>query len=94
MKTIMFILIVPIMFLDIEAVHLLVEGAPDVAMEGFPSSHEQIKKLIDAGVVIQACPTCLKVAGYSEENLMEGVILANKEKFFTFTQGKILSIDY
>jgi len=83
-----------IMYLDIEAVHLVVNGAPDVSKKGFPSSLEQIKKLTDAGVIIQACPTCLKVAGYSEEDLMTGVILANKEKFFNFTQGKILTIDY
>jgi predicted peroxiredoxin len=82
------------MYLDIEAVNLVVQGAPDVAMDGFPSSHEQIKKLAEAGVIIQACPACLKVAGYSEEDLMDGIILADKEKFFTFTKGKILTIDY
>lgn len=83
-----------LMYLDIKAVHLVVTDAPDVEMEGFPSSLEQIGKLIEAGVAIQACPTCLKVAGYTGEDLMDGVVLANKEKFFTFTQGKILSIDY
>jgi predicted peroxiredoxin len=83
-----------LMYLDIEAVRLVVKDAPDVSKEGFPSSLEQIKKLLEAGVIIQACPTCLKVAGYSESDLMDGVVLANKEKFFTFTQGKTLSIDY
>ena len=83
-----------LMYLDIEAVHLVVKGAPDVGMEGFTSSLEEIRKLLDQGVIIQVCPTCLKVAGYSESDLMEGVVLANKEKFFNFTQGKTLSIDY
>jgi predicted peroxiredoxin len=83
-----------IMYLDIEAVHLVVKDAPNVTMEGFPSSLEQIEKLKSAGITIQACPTCLEVAGYSEEDLMEGIILANKEKFFNFTEGKILTIDY
>ncbi len=83
-----------LMYLDIEAVHLVVKAAPDVSMEGFTSSLDQIKKLSDAGVIIQACPTCLKVAGYSEEDLMKGVVLADKKKFFNFTQGKILTIDY
>jgi len=83
-----------LMYLDIEAVYLVVEGSPDVSMDGFPSSHAQIKKLLDAGVTIQACPTCLKVAGYSEENLLDGVALADKEKFFNFTKGKIITIDY
>jgi predicted peroxiredoxin len=83
-----------LMYLDIEAVHLVVKDAPDVSKEGFPSTLEQISKLLEAGVIIQVCPTCLKVAGYTESDLMEGVSLANKEKFFNFTQGKTLSIDY
>ncbi len=83
-----------LMYLDIEAVHLVVRDAPDVAMEGFTSSLEQIRSLLDHGVTIQACPTCLKIAGFTEDDLLDGVVLANKEKFFTFTQGKILSIDY
>lgn len=39
-----------LMYLDIKAVHLVVKDAPDVEMEGFPSSLEQIGKLIEAGV--------------------------------------------
>jgi predicted peroxiredoxin len=76
------------MYLDIEAVRLVVKDAPDVSKEGFPSSLEQIKKLLEAGVIIQACPTCLKVAGYSESDLMDGVVLANKEKFFTLLKAR------
>jgi predicted peroxiredoxin len=83
-----------LMYLDIQAVHLVVENAPDVKMDGFPSSLEQIRKLLESGVLIQACPTCLKVAGYTEDNLLDGVTLANKEKFFTFTKGKMVTIDY
>lgn len=83
-----------LIYLDINAVHLVVQGAPEVSMEGFPSSREQIGKLLEAGVTLQACPTCLKVAGYTPENLLEGVMLANKENFFTFTDGRIISIDY
>jgi predicted peroxiredoxin len=83
-----------LMYLDIEAVKLVVSEAPDVQMEGFESSLRQIRKLLDAGVSIQACPTCLKLAGYAEEDLQSGVILANKEKFFNFTEGRILTIDY
>jgi predicted peroxiredoxin len=83
-----------LMYLDIQAVHLVVKDAPDVSMEGFTSSLQEIRSLLDHGVIIQVCPTCLKVAGYSGSDLVDGVVLANKEKFFTFTQGKILSIDY
>jgi hypothetical protein len=41
-----------------------------------------------------ACPTCLKAAGKTPEDLAEGISVADKDKFFNFTKGRILSIDY
>jgi hypothetical protein len=41
-----------------------------------------------------ACPGCLKAAGKTESDLMEGVKIADKEMFFNFTTGRILTIDY
>jgi hypothetical protein len=41
-----------------------------------------------------ACPGCLRVAGKTENDLMEGVKIADKNKFFNFTSGRILTIDY
>lgn len=46
------------------------------------------------GIDIMACPGCLKAAGKSADDLMEGVMVADKEKFFNFTDGRILTIDY
>jgi predicted peroxiredoxin len=83
-----------LVYLDIKAVELVTKNAPDVTHPAFPSSLEQIKKLIDSGVEIQACPGCMKAAGITENDLMEGVSVANKEKFFNFTSGDILSLDY
>jgi len=83
-----------IMYFDIKGVEAVVKNAPDFAMGEFPSSHIQIKNLIEKGIVIQACPGCLKVAGYTTDDLMEGVIVADKEKFFNFTKGRILTLDY
>jgi hypothetical protein len=36
----------------------------------------------------------LEAAGKSAEDLMEGIQVANKEAFFDFTDGRILTLDY
>jgi len=41
-----------------------------------------------------ACPGCLKVAGKTKKDLAEGVQVADKSVFFSFTKGRILTLDY
>ncbi len=36
----------------------------------------------------------MKAAGYKQEDLRRGIILAQKDKFFNFTKGKIVTLDY
>lgn len=81
-------------YLDIEAVKVVKKETEAVTHEGFPPSNELLVKLIDNNITIMACPGCMKVAGMTEEDLMEGVMVADKEKFFNFTEGRIVSIDY
>lgn len=83
-----------LVYMDIHAVELLVKGAEDMTFADFESAQTYIKQLSEAGVGIYACPTCLKVAGFEPADLMEGVQAAEKDKFFNFTEGRILSIDY
>lgn len=83
-----------LIYMDIEAVKILVKGAIDIEHPEFESALTYIQKLSKLGVGIYACPTCLKVAGYSTDNLMEGILVANKDKFFNFTKGRIISLDY
>jgi predicted peroxiredoxin len=83
-----------LIYMDIEAVKILVKGALDITHPEFESAHNYIKQLSSMGVGIHACPTCLKVAGYKSEDLMEGIIIANKDKFFDFTKGRIITLDY
>jgi hypothetical protein len=45
-------------------------------------------------VGVYACPTCLKIAGFTPKDLMEGVQVAQKDKFFNFTKGRIITLDY
>jgi len=83
-----------IVYMDIHAVNLLVKGAEDIKFANFESAHTYIKQLIGMKVGVYACPTCLEIAGFKPEELMEGVQTAQKDKFFNFTKGRILTLDY
>jgi hypothetical protein len=43
---------------------------------------------------IYVCPICLKIAGFKPEDLIEGVQITQKDKFFSFTKGRILTMNY
>ncbi len=83
-----------IVYMDIHAVNMLVKGAEDIKFANFESAHTYIKLLIEMKVGVYACPTCLEIAGHKPEDLMEGVQTAQKDKFFNFTKGRILTLDY
>jgi predicted peroxiredoxin len=83
-----------IVYMDIHAVELLVKGAKDLTYTDFDSFQTYLKQLIDLKVGVYACPTCLKIAGFKPEDLMDGVQIAQKDKFFDFTKGRILALDY
>jgi|GEM_PF-403780 len=83
-----------LMYFDIKGIEALINTSEDISYAQFPSSHTQINLLIEKGVDIQACPGCLQAAGYTKDNLMPGIILAEKEKFFNFTKGRIITLDY
>ncbi len=84
-----------LLYFDIKAVEVVLKNAPDVSLkEGFSGSQEMLKKLISNGVELLVCPGCLEVAGKTPEDVMEGVGIAEKELFFSFTKGRILTIDY
>jgi predicted peroxiredoxin len=82
------------LFFDIDGVYLLTKTAEDMQMENYMSLHEAINKLVEQNVIIMACPMCTKAAGIAPEDYKEGIIIAEKEKFFDFTKGRILSLDY
>lgn len=83
-----------IVYMDIHAVELLVKGAKDLTFSNFSSAQAYIKDLLANKVGIYACPTCLAVAGFKPEDLMEGIQVAQKDKFFNFTKGRIITLDY
>ena len=83
-----------LVYMDIHAVELLVKDAKDLNYSEFDSFQSYIKQLGDKNVGVYACPSCLKIAGFEPEDLMDGVQVAQKDKFFNFTKGRIISLDY
>jgi predicted peroxiredoxin len=83
-----------IVYMDIHTVELLVKNAKDLTFEGFESFQTYLKILNENKVGVYACPTCLEIAGFKAEDLMEGVQIAQKDKFFNFTKGRIITLDY
>ncbi len=83
-----------LVYLDIKAVELVLKNSKDLEYAEFDPLKKQLQGLIDKKVGVYACPTCLKLAGYTPEDLMEGIQVANKDRFFDFTKGRIITLDY
>lgn len=83
-----------LIYLDIDAVKLVVKDAADIEYGHFTSLKSSLQKLIEMNVGIYACPGCMKAAGIAVEDLIDGVSIAEKDKFFDFTKGRIITLDY
>lgn len=82
------------MFFDYEGISVITNEAENLEMENFISSTNALFSLKNKGVTIMACPMCMKVKGVEAEDLQEGIIVADKEKFFDETAARIISLDY
>ena len=83
-----------LVYFDIKGIDACLKNAPDIQLTRMPSSKAQIQKLIERKAIIMACPACLQAAGKTPADLVDGIQIADKDKFFTFTKGRILTIDY
>ncbi len=83
-----------LVYFDLRGVNLVLNDAKDVTFPTFDSSKTQLAALIGKGVPLYACPGCLKAAGRQPEDLMPGVKVAERDAFFNFTRGRILTLDY
>ncbi len=83
-----------LIYFDIEGIDAVVQDAPDVSYAHFRSLHEQLAALKEKGVILMACPGCLQAAGKTPADLAEGIQLADRKQFFSFTKGRILSLTY
>ncbi len=83
-----------LVFFDKDGIEMVTKDAPNLEMDPFDASDEIFERLRENGATILACPACMKVSGVEENDLRPGVKLAEKEMFFDFTEGRILSLDY
>jgi predicted peroxiredoxin len=83
-----------LVYFDIMGVNAVLKDADDVKFSHFPSSKTQLAALKGKGVILMACPGCLKAAGKTGADLAKGIRVADKKTFFSFTKGRILTLDY
>jgi predicted peroxiredoxin len=83
-----------LVYFDIKGVEVVLKDAEDLTYSHFPSSRQQLASLAEKGVTLMACPGCLKAAGKTSKDLAPGIEIADKERFFSFTDGRILTLDY
>lgn len=81
-------------YFDIKGIEVVLKDAENIEYPTFPGSLEQLDNLKEKGITLMACPGCLKAAGKTAKDLMDGIMVAEKEKFFNFTKGRILTLDY
>jgi sulfur relay (sulfurtransferase) complex TusBCD TusD component (DsrE family) len=79
-------------FLDVNGVHLGLQQ-PSFILNG---ANAMLKNLIANGATVIVCPPCLTEAGYSPEDLAEGVQLASPEEetMAHVLSGNVTVIDY
>jgi predicted peroxiredoxin len=83
-----------ILYFDIKGVEVVLKDAPDLRHKPFASSHTALTALMGKGVTVCACPGCLAAADKSADDLRPGIAVAEKDRFFNFTKGRILTLDY
>ena len=83
-----------LVYFDIKGIDVVLKDADDLTYSHFLSSKKQLASLPKKGVILMACPGCLKAAGKTPDDLAAGVQVANKARFFSFTKGRILTLDY
>jgi predicted peroxiredoxin len=83
-----------LVYCDIKGIEAVLKDVADITYPTFPSARESLARLIANNVQITACPGCMKAAGKAQDDLMPGVVLAEKELFFNFTRGRVLTLDY
>jgi predicted peroxiredoxin len=83
-----------LVYFDIKGIVVVLKSAPDIKYSHFKSSKAQLAALRAKGVLLMACPGCLKAAGKASKDLADGIRIADKDKFFSFTKGRILTLDY
>ena len=83
-----------LVYFDIKGIQAVLKDADNLTYAHFDSSKKMLAALSKQGATLMACPGCLKAAGKTKDDLAPGVQVADKKVFFSFTKGRILTLDY
>lgn len=83
-----------LVYFDIEAIDAILKTSENVQYSHFPGSKNAIKSLVAKKAHLMACPGCLKAKGKTRDELLQGIRIADKETFFSFSKGRIITLDY
>ena len=83
-----------LVYFDVGGIDLVVKDGPELEMAPFGSARAMIEDLIEREVTLVACPGCLEALGHRPDDLRPGIRVAEKDAFFAFTEGRILTLDY
>jgi predicted peroxiredoxin len=83
-----------LVYSGIQGIGVVLKDADDLSYSHFPSSKKQLATLPQKGVILMDCPGCLKAANKTAVDLAPGVQIADKDRFLSFTKGRILTLDY
>lgn len=83
-----------LVYFDIKGIEVVLTDSENLQFKHFTPSQTAIAALLKQGVIVCVCPGCLKAEDKTEKDVMKGVSIASKDKFFSFTKGRILSLDY
>ncbi len=84
------------LFFDIDGVTLLSKESENLTHEGFEKGSREliVALLASENATVHICPMCMKAAGMTSEDLLDGVEIANPETFTGFTTGRIVTLDW
>lgn len=83
-----------LVYFDVDGINVVMQGAPELNLKPFGSAQALLQDLLAKKVPVYACPGCLAALGKTTDQLHPGVQVAQKEAFFSFTRGRILTLDY
>ncbi len=83
-----------LVFFDNQGVEVVLNKAASLEFKKFEPSKILLDKLVKKGVKLIVCPTCLEVVNKTQYDLEKGVMIAQKDDFFNFTNGRIVSFTF
>jgi predicted peroxiredoxin len=83
-----------LVYFDVDGIGVVLNDTEDFALAPFGSVQALLTDLAAKDVPLYACPGCLEAVRRGPEDLRPEIQVAEKDAFFGFTDGRILTLDY